>query len=300
MTTKKEYCLNQLDVSDDKKKSLERSVSDEEKSIAITEDAIATTIAEIDALTASIAALDKSVAEATEQRKDENAEYKDRMASDSAAKELLEFAKNRLNKFYNPKLYKAPPKQELSAENRIFTAEGGSLPTVAAGGIAGTGISAAQVAPPPPPETRGPYQTKSRENAGVIDMINILITDLEKDMTEAETTEKDAQADYQAFMVDSAAQRTSDSKTLTDKKAAKASLEGDLEAHKDAHKSFSRELAATLEYIATLHADCDWLLKFFDARNEARASEVNALGNARAVLSGADYSFLQTRAQHKL
>merc|ERR1719436_823979 len=290
MTTKKEYCLNQLDVSDDKKKSLERSVSDEEKSIAITEDAIATTIAEIDALTASIAALDKSVVEATEQRKDENAEYKDRMASDSAAKELLEFAKNRLNKFYNPKLYKAPPKQELSAENRIFVAEGGSLPATAAGGIAGTGISAAQVAPPPPPETVGPYQTKSRENAGVIDMINILINDLDKDMTEAETTEKDAQADYAAFMADSAQQRTTDSKTLADKGAAKAALEGELEAHKNARKSLGRELAETLKYIATLHADCDWLLKYFDMRREARASEINALGNARAVLSGADYS----------
>ena len=31
------------------------------------------------------------------------------MAADAAAKELIEFAKNRLNKFYNPKLYKPPP-----------------------------------------------------------------------------------------------------------------------------------------------------------------------------------------------
>merc|ERR1719229_2121797 len=156
--------------------------------------------------------------------------------------ELLEYAKNRLNKFYNPKLYKAAPKAERSAEDRIFVAEGGTIPTAAAGGIAGTGISAAQVAPPPPPETVGPYQTKSAENAGVIDMINILITDLEKDLTEAETTEKDAQADYVAMMRDSAEQRTSDSKTLADKKAAKASLEGDLEAHKDAKKSFPKSL----------------------------------------------------------
>ena len=38
------------------------------------------------------------------------------MASDTAAKEVLAFAKNRLNKFYNPKLYKAPPRTDLSAE----------------------------------------------------------------------------------------------------------------------------------------------------------------------------------------
>ena len=42
--------------------------------------------------------LDKSVAEATENRKEENTEYKDLMASNTAAKALLEIAKNRLNK----------------------------------------------------------------------------------------------------------------------------------------------------------------------------------------------------------
>merc|ERR1719264_2296964 len=231
-----------------------------------------------------------------EQRKDEHAAYKDLMASDSAANELLAFAKNRLKIFYNPNLYKPAAKPVYSAEDRIFVAEGGTLPTAPAGGIAGTGISAAQVAPPPPPETFGPYQTKSAENNGVIDMINILITDLDKDMTGAETTEKDAQADYAAMMVDSAEQRTNDSKTLADKAASKAALEGELQAHKAERKSLGKELAATLEYIATLHADCDWLLKYFDMRREARASEVDALGNARAVLNGADYALVQTNA----
>merc|ERR1719433_763781 len=117
---KKEYCQNQLDTTDDKKKSLERSISDEDKSIAMTEDAISTTAGEIEALQAAIKALDKAVAEATEQRKDENAAYEDLIASDTAAKELLEFAKNRLNKFYNPKLYKP-----------AFVAEGGTIPTAA-------------------------------------------------------------------------------------------------------------------------------------------------------------------------
>merc|ERR1719221_1731698 len=113
------------------------------------------------------------------------------MASDSAAKELLGFAKNRLNKFYNPRLYKAPPKVELSAEDRIFVNQGGTPPpTQAPGGIAGTGISAfAQVAPPPPPEAVGAYKKKSSENSGVLQMIDLLVQDLDKEMTEAETAE---------------------------------------------------------------------------------------------------------------
>merc|ERR1719272_1398844 len=155
--SKKEYCAAQFDSSDDKKKELERSVSDLEASIAAAEEGISTLTEEIKALVAGIKNLDKMVADATEQRKAENEDFKELMASDSAAKEVLGFAKNRLNKFYNPKLYKAPAKRELTEAERITVNNGGTLaPTTAPAGIAGTGITVlaqASVAPPPPPET---------------------------------------------------------------------------------------------------------------------------------------------------
>merc|ERR1719401_1652749 len=116
--TKKEYCDAQFDESDDKKKGLEQSVKDSETAIEKMDGTIATLKEEIAALEAGVKALDKSVAEATEQRKEENADYKDLMSSDATAKEVLGWAKNRLNKFYNPKLYKPPPKRELSEEER--------------------------------------------------------------------------------------------------------------------------------------------------------------------------------------
>merc|ERR1719229_50552 len=87
-----------------------------EAAISDAKEMIATLAQEIAALEAGIGALDKAVADATAQRKEENAEYKALMASNTAATEVLAFAKNRLNQFYNPKLYKAPPKVELSAE----------------------------------------------------------------------------------------------------------------------------------------------------------------------------------------
>merc|ERR1719410_542730 len=105
---KKEYCEKQFDLSDDKKKELELSVSDSETAIEEMEGSIETLTEELAALKKGIKALDKSVADATEQRKEENADYKDLKQSDTAAKEILLFAKNRLNKFYNPKLYKPP------------------------------------------------------------------------------------------------------------------------------------------------------------------------------------------------
>merc|ERR1719390_560366 len=203
---KKEYCEKQFDTADDKKKGLERAVGKLEKAIDEAKETIATLTDEIAALEDGIVALDKSVAEATAQRKEENSDFTTLMASDSTAKEILAFAKNRLNKFYNPKLYKAPPKRQLSEEDRITLNMGGTLaPTAAPGGIAGTGVTVlSQVAPPPPPETFGPYSKKGEESTGVITMMDMMIADLDKEITEVETEEAEAQREYEQFMKDSA------------------------------------------------------------------------------------------------
>jgi hypothetical protein len=209
-----------------------------------------------------------------------------------------------LNKFYNPKLYKAPPKRTLSEEDRITVSMGGTLaPTAAPGGIAGTGIAVladvsmhSQEKPPPPPAAPGAYKKKSEESGGVIAMIDLLVKDLDKEMTEATTEEKDAQADYEQMMEDSSAKRAEDSKSLSDKEGALADMQAGLEKYTEEKTSTVKELSATLQYIQSLHNECDWLLQYFDVRKEARASEVDALGKAKAVLSGADYSLMQTKA----
>merc|ERR1719499_3023777 len=90
---KKAHCGQELDLSDDQKKGLERAVADEEAAMEAAKEAIATLTRESAALAAGIQALDKAVADATAQRKAENAEFKDLMASDTAAQELLGHAK---------------------------------------------------------------------------------------------------------------------------------------------------------------------------------------------------------------
>jgi len=82
---KKEYCGAQLDAADDKRKELEKSLSDTDAAIGRTEEGIAALTEEIAALDAGIKGLDKSVAEATQQRKQEHEEFNELMASDSAA-----------------------------------------------------------------------------------------------------------------------------------------------------------------------------------------------------------------------
>merc|ERR1719492_475679 len=273
---KKEYCEKQMDISEDKKKELELSVYDSETAIEEMEGSIEKLAEELKALAKGIKALDKSVAEATEQRKEENAEYKELKQSDTAAKDILLFAKNRLNKFYNPKLYKPPadaPAMSVQVETHRNDA-----------------------APPPPPESFGAYSKKSGENAGVVQMIDLLVKDLDTELTEREVNEKDAQSDYEELMAESSVKRADDSKSMSDKTAAKASEEEALENEQDTKAATGKELMATLEYIHSLHGECDWLLKYFDARKEARDGELDALGKAKAVLNGADFSLIQTRA----
>ncbi|CAK0837757.1 unnamed protein product, partial [Prorocentrum cordatum] len=308
---KKEYCELQFDGSDDKKKSLEFNLETASNSIDKTENGIAQATEDIATLTAAIKALDESVAEATAQRKSENEEFKALVASDSAAKELLEIAKNRLNQYYNPSLYNPPTKTELSAESRIVVSMGNPddiVTTTQPGGIANTGVTVfaqvsshrqgAGVAPAPPPATWDAYASKGGESTGVIAMIDLLIKDLDTELTEAETDERESQKDYESMMAQSAKKRAEDSKALSDKEKLKADLEVDLAELRRTKLATFKELQATVKYIASLHAECDWLLQFYETRKEARSGEIASLTDAKAVLSGASYSFVE-RGAHR-
>merc|ERR1719453_2439594 len=66
---KKEYCTLQFDMTDDKKKEPERTISGLEKSIAEGKELVSTLTSEIDALKEGIIKLDREVAEATMRRR---------------------------------------------------------------------------------------------------------------------------------------------------------------------------------------------------------------------------------------
>jgi len=296
----REYCNKEFDTSEDKQNEIKRNIEDltHQKEEAQTDSA--NLAKEIKSLKAGIAALDKSVAEATAQRKSEHTEFTETQANNQAAVDLIAFAKNRLNKFYNPKMYKPPPPRELSEEERIYSNMGGDVPTQAPTGIAGTGIGTATFlqtrkgAPPPPPETFGAYSKKSEESGGVIALIDMLTNDVKKDMTEGEVEEKNAQEDYEELMADSQKKRTADSKSITTKEQAKAEADGIAETASENLGSANDELGANKVYIADLHKGCDFLVENYDFRKDARSTETDALKKAKAVLNGADYSFVQT------
>ena len=138
------------------------------------------------------------------------------MALNTQAKDLLGFAKNRLNKFYNPKLYIEPPKKERTRAEAVYETV---VPTTAAPVV----LAQNDGKPAPPPETfEGAYGKKSEESNGVIAMVDLLVADLDKEMTVAEATEKESQKDYEALMADAKEKRAADSKSVSQKDKIKA------------------------------------------------------------------------------
>merc|ERR1719428_2329368 len=164
-------------------------------------------------------------------------------------------------------------------------------------GIAGTGIAVfAQVrlasngAPPPPPETFGAYQKKDGKSNGVMALMDNMANDLKAEHTESEHEEEVAQKDYEDLMAASQKSRSQNAKSITEKESAKSEWSDKIENAKTEHASTTDALAKLAEYIAGLHSSCDFLVENYGARKEARTNEIEGLKNAKAVLSGANFS----------
>merc|ERR1719362_2777412 len=216
-------------------------------------------------MVSGIKELDKQVAEATESRKKEHEQSMAELAENSAAKGLLEVAKKRLSKFYNAKLFRAPEKKE--ADGVELLQQGFRQP-----------------------EADLSYKKKGEEHGGVVAMINMLREDLIKKITVMETEEREAQSDYEQYVAEVTKKRALDSKALSDKEGEKAEIEASLHEDKETLSDQHDDVLVTQKELANLHQDCDWFLKNFDLRRQARIDEQDALSKAKAVLSGADFS----------
>lgn len=251
-TKKKVYCTARFDRAEDRSKALERSISDLKNKIGSEIESVTATKEDLAVLGKHINELDKDVADATEQRKEEHKAFIELMSDNTAAKELLQFATQRLQKFYGAALTQTSMQDTFDAAPELAS-----------------------------------YKKKNVESRGVMSMLHTLIADIEKDMATAKADESDAQADYEAMMRDSREKRALDSKTFMTKEATRADLKSALQDNTDEKKSTVKEQMAHAQKIASLHKACDWLLKNFDARRAARSSEIENLKNAKLVLAGA-------------
>jgi len=291
----KNMCDKDFAESADHKKETEEAIAASAASIAEMEESSATLASEIATLQDEIKALDTAVAEATEQRKAEHSDFVTFQSQSNAAVQLIEKAKNRLVKFYRPNMYKEAPKRELTDEEKILASSGRSdmIATEAPQMIAGTTQAVFvqfSAVPAPPPETYGAYQKKEGKSNGVMALMDMLLKELKGDATEAKHEEETSQKDYERLMSDSQASRADKANSITSKESAKADLDVKTENTKEKKSSQEAELSNTEQYIAQLHATCDFLVSNYDLRKAARSNEIESLKNAKGVLSGADFS----------
>merc|ERR1719321_1659489 len=277
--TQKAFCDKDIAKSLNEKKDTEEAIAAGEAFIEETTSESEALVEEIKVLQKEIKELDKAVAEATEQRKEEHADFLVFQQQSNAALQLIEKAKNRLNKFYRPSVYKEPPKKQLSEEEQI----------TANSGFAFVQIGAYE-APPPPPETWGAYQKKDGKSNGVMALMDMLVKELSGDLTESKHTEETSQKDYERLMSDSQASRAQNVQSITDKEDAKANLDTNIEEAKSKKASDDITLADVKQYLIQLHAECDFLIENYDVRKAARETELASLANGKSVLSGANFS----------
>merc|ERR1719146_107165 len=121
----------------------------------------------------------------------------------------------------------------------------------------------------------------------VMGLIEQIIEDSKKTEAEAVKAEAEAQAGYETFVKDSNAEVASLTAMIVTKTKAIEGAKLDMENAESDLEATNAELESLAAYLADLHDQCDFVVKNFDIRQKARLNEIEAIQEAKAILSGA-------------
>merc|ERR1719310_1724162 len=116
-------------------------------------------------------------------------------------------------------------------------------------------------------------------------MITQIIEDAKAMEAEAIKGEEDATAAYETFVTDTNASIEAKAKDIVNKSEEKAKLEVQRTEAEEQKAEALAELENLSNENADLHKACDYILKNFEIRQTARDEEVEALKQAKAILS---------------
>jgi septal ring factor EnvC (AmiA/AmiB activator) len=251
----KDFCTEGLNTN-------ERETELKQRDIEELEAKISDLTTQIDELTKAIATLESEIAEmqtqlkrAGEDREMENKDFQTTVADQRATKELLNKALNVLKPIFDKKFLQL-------------------------------GAKVGQPAGPPPPPGFKEYK-QSAGAGGVMGMMEQIIRDTETLEAEAIKAETDAQKAYESYVKDTNKSIEEKTRSITEKTGEKADADADKVAAEEAKETAMNEAQQLANENADLHKSCDFTLKNFDIRQEARDQEVEALRQAKAILSGA-------------
>jgi hypothetical protein len=250
----KDFCVDGLHENEKDTTEQERNKSDLIAKIDELSGRIASLASAIADLTAQIEESQVQLKRAGEDREKQNLEFQKTVQDQRATMKLLGQAMNVLKSFY-----------EKNAK----------------------GVALAQQEPvgPPPPAGFKSYANNAG-GGGVIAMITQIINDAKAMEAEAIHDEEDAQAAYESFLQGTNESIAAKQRDIVSKEQAKATAEGDKATAETGLDDTETQLAQLANEAADLHKACDFTLKNFDIRQEGRDQEVEALRQAKAILSG--------------
>jgi hypothetical protein len=222
---------------------------------------------EIAGIVAHVKELKLQLEEAQIQRAKENREFKASKADDEAAAVLIGKAKDVLQKFYE--------------DNGLALAQTGSHVSLQSG----TGQPGE--APPPPPSTfNEPYGGNKGASNGIQSILDMVKSDVEKDIKTATAEEAKAKTEYETFKSDTEALI----KSLESEKADLEGEVGDAETAvvdaKKTRKDKKKVLDDTMAFLRSIAPSCDYMAVNFELRKANREAEIDGLIEAGASLEG--------------
>mmetsp|Transcript_11187 Transcript_11187/g.26659 ORF Transcript_11187/g.26659 Transcript_11187/m.26659 type:complete len:652 (-) Transcript_11187:32-1987(-) len=246
----KEFNQNEKEhaIKDREHKDHQSTITDLEATIAQLEDGIASDRAEI-------ASTRLSLKQAGEAREEENAAYQKNVRDQRATQALIRKAMEVLEGVYG--------KSSLLQRQE----------------------PGAAVAPPPPSFQSG---GQNKGNVGVLSLMESLVEDSQKVEEEAIQGEQQAEESYETFLRDSNAAVAALQKEISDAQADVAKTKQELAQENLDDSNVLAEIERLETYRGDLHVDCDFLVKNFDVRQQAREDNINALVDAKSMLSGAN------------
>merc|ERR1719240_918015 len=258
----KDFCVEEFNTNELQTEKKEREKADLTAKIEDLEATIKALTEAIDQLKAEVAEMQVQLKRAGEDREKENKEFQMTVADQRATQKLLTAALNILKGFYEKKAKAAL-------------------------------IQTQEPAGPPPPPGFEAYK-KNAAAGGVMGMIQQIINDAKAMEAETIRSEEDAQKAYEDFVKDTNGSIEAKSKDIVNKSESKAKAEADLVEAKENKEAVMLELEQLANYKAELHSSCDFVMKNFEIRQTARDEEIEALKQAKAILSGAKFeAFLQ-------
>jgi len=261
-----ETCKKDIDTTEDKiwdGKVVKRDLGEKHTDLVNT---IKELTADIDALNNQVAESEVSLKQAGEQRKADNELFQTSIADQRATITILKMALKRLEEFYKPKAAAAakPALVEISLHVE-----------------------------PPPPKPSGPEAVGYKKDGtagGVMGLLDMIIADSSRLEDELHASEQKSQKEYGDYVAATTASIEADRVAIAEKEKQRTSAEADKSETEEAQLANQASLDKLGELLSNLHGQCDFIIKYFDIRQTSRAEEMDAIEEAKAILSGADFS----------